>query len=72
MLDFTSSFDEREPVETSGAEATPPVSDTELLDAYSHAVISVAVRMATARIPSWHAIHGTIQHCARHVPPHGM
>jgi S1-C subfamily serine protease len=42
MLDFTSSFDEREPVETSGAEAAPPVADTELLDAYSHAVISVA------------------------------
>ncbi len=42
MLDFTSTFDEREPVETSGAEAAPPVSDTELLDAYSHAVISVA------------------------------
>jgi S1-C subfamily serine protease len=42
MLDSTSSFDEQEPVETPAAEAAPPVSDTELLDAYSHAVISVA------------------------------
>ncbi|HEY4141436.1 MAG TPA: trypsin-like peptidase domain-containing protein [Pseudolabrys sp.] len=42
MLDFTSPFDEQEPVETPAAEAAPPVSDTELLDAYSHAVISVA------------------------------
>jgi S1-C subfamily serine protease len=42
MLDFTSSFDEQEPIERSGAEAALPVSDTELLDAYSHAVISVA------------------------------
>ena len=42
MLDFTSSFDEQEPIERSGAEAALPVSDTELLDAYLHAVISVA------------------------------
>jgi S1-C subfamily serine protease len=40
MLDFTSSFDDQEPVET--ADATPPKADSELLDAYSHAVISVA------------------------------
>jgi S1-C subfamily serine protease len=42
MLDFTSSFDEQEPVETPASETAPAVSDTELLDAYSHAVISVA------------------------------
>ena len=40
MLDFTSSFGDQEPVET--REAAPPVADSELLDAYSHAVMSVA------------------------------
>jgi S1-C subfamily serine protease len=40
MLDFTSSFDDQEPVEA--REAPPPAADSELLDAYSHAVISVA------------------------------
>jgi len=48
MLDFTSSFDGQEPIEepvaeAAGArEAAPPKADRELLDAYSHAVISVA------------------------------
>jgi S1-C subfamily serine protease len=42
MLDFTSSFDEQESVETQALEAVTPASDAELLDAYSHAVISVA------------------------------
>jgi S1-C subfamily serine protease len=40
MLDFTSSFGDQEPVET--LEAAPSKADSELLDAYTHAVISVA------------------------------
>jgi len=38
MLDFASSSD----VEDKGLTVAPPASDTELLDAYSHAVITVA------------------------------
>ena len=40
MLDFASSFDGRDAIELSGAEAVAP--DTDILDAYSNAVISVA------------------------------
>jgi hypothetical protein len=38
MLDFASSSD----VEDKGLTAAPSASDTELFDAYSHAVITVA------------------------------
>src|ERR1700686_1313561 len=40
MLDFTSSFDDQEPIDPRNA--APSAADSELLDAYSHAVISVA------------------------------
>ncbi len=44
MLDFTSSFDGQEPIgePVEWLDAAPPAADSELLDAYSHAVISVA------------------------------
>ena len=41
MLDFASSSDVREPLEAVGAAAASP-PDTDILDAYSNAVISVA------------------------------
>ena len=44
MLDFASSSD----VEDEGLAAVPSASDTEILDAYSHAVISVADRVGPA------------------------
>ena len=40
MFDFASSFDGREPIELAGAGASAPATD--ILDAYSNAVISVA------------------------------
>ncbi len=49
MLDFASSSD----VEDAGLAAAPSASDTEILDAYSHAVTSVAdtVGPAVVRVP---------------------
>ncbi len=48
MLDFASSSD----VEDEGLTAAPSASDTEILDAYSHAVTSVADTVGSAVVPA--------------------